>query len=98
MTTTTGLDDQNQPLDRTSTFTSNQQVYIVYHISEAQVGEGITFTCWFNDMVCWEGSDQIAAAGNYTGYFVVGPLSAPGTYQGELAYRGERHTVSWEVR
>jgi hypothetical protein len=97
VTTTTGLDDQYQPRDRTSTFTTNERVYIVYQLSEAHPGEVVTFTCVFNEVVQWNGVHGIAAGGNYTGYFVLGPLPTAGTYRGELVYRGELHTVYWEV-
>jgi serine/threonine protein kinase len=98
VTTTKGLDDRYQPLDVTSTFTANERVYISYQISEAQPGESVRFKCFFNDVLLWEGVNQIAAGGDYTGYFVIEPLHNPGVYRGELAYKGEIHTLSWDVR
>jgi hypothetical protein len=97
VTTTTGVDASYQPRDRTSTFTTQERVYITFQIREAQPGAVVTFTCVSKEGVWWEGVDQIAAGGTYRGYFVLEPLP-PGTYRGELAYKGELHTVSWEVR
>jgi hypothetical protein len=97
VTTTTGLDARYQPRDRTSTFTPNEQVYISYQISAAQAGEVVTFKCVFNGVIWWEGVNYIAGGETYTGYFVLEPLPTPGTYRGELAYKGETHTVSWDV-
>jgi hypothetical protein len=97
VTTTTGVDARYRPRDRTSTFTTQERVYITFQIRAAQPGAVVTFTCVSNEVVWWEGVHRIAAGGTYRGYFVLGPLP-PGTYQGELAYKGELQTVAWEVR
>ena len=98
VTTAQELGPRFRPEVTSSTFSTNDQVYISYQIDEAEAGEVVTFRCFFGDRLWWEGTNTIAQSGNYRGYFVVGPLRNRGTYRGELQYQGDVQTVSWQER